>query len=422
VTGRWGLLRGQTRRHTAGWAGRVQVLAKLAGAPTGGWRLAGGIGVAMIATLAASAPATSSSAGRSQAQAEATATPPAYCSECDVSATRAAVQATAWGAYLNPTPVADGPVVRAAMFWMAGCPACEEVIRHVLPPLKAEYGSQLDLFLIEVASQEDVSRLYEVAAGYGIPRTRAGVPFVVIGEHALVGPSRVRDELPGLIEHYLAQGGVDLPDLPALAAALPAGTPLAPLPGVGTSPAARPEGFALAVAVLTGTASAVLYALASLRSPRLPVPQGRWADRVWPWLALIGLVVAAYLAYVETQSVEAMCGPVGDCNAVQTSPYARLFGVLPLGVLGVLAYLLILAAWAVESRATGRVAAVAGLTGFGIALFGTIFSLYLTFLEAFIIRAVCLWCLASAVTITLILMLRLEAPRAWRGLQTREGR
>jgi len=132
--------------------------------------------------------------------------------------------------------------------------------------------------------------------------------------------------------------------------------------------------------------------------------------------------VAAYLAYVETQSVEAMCGPVGDCNAVQTSPYARLFGVLPLGVLGVLAYLLILAAWAVESRATGRVAAVAGLTGFGIALFGTIFSLYLTFLEAFIIRAVCLWCLASAVTITLILMLRLEAPRAWRGLQTREGR
>jgi uncharacterized membrane protein len=95
---------------------------------------------------------------------------------------------------------------------------------------------------------------------------------------------------------------------------------------------------------------------------------------------------------------------------------------LPLGVLGVLAYLLILAAWAVERRATGRVAAVAGLTGFGIALFGTIFSLYLTFLEAFIIRAVCLWCLASAVTITLILMLRLEAPRAWRGLQTREGR
>lgn len=422
MTGRWGLLRGQTRRHTAGWAGRVQVLAKLAGAPTGGWRLAGSIGVAMIATLAASAPATSSSAGRSQAQAEATATPPAYCSECDVSATRAAVQATAWGAYLNPTPVTDGPVVRAAMFWMAGCPACEEVIRHVLPPLKAEYGSQLDLFLIEVASREDVNRLYEVAAGYGIPRTRAGVPFVVIGEHALVGPSRVRDELPGLIEHYLAQGGVDLPDLPALAAALPAGTPLAPLPGVGTSPAARPEGFVLAVAVLTGTASAVLYALASLRSPRLAVPHGRWADRVWPWLALIGLVVAAYLAYVETQSVEAMCGPVGDCNAVQTSTYARLFGVLPLGALGVLAYLLILAAWAVESRATGRVAAVAGLTGFGIALFGTIFSLYLTFLEAFIIRAVCLWCLASAVTITLILMLRLEAPRAWRGLQTREGR
>ena len=43
---------------------------------------------------------------------------------------------------------------------------------------------------------------------------------------------------------------------------------------------------------------------------------------------------AGYLTYVETQLVQAVCGPVGDCNAVQSSSYARLFGVLPVGVLG----------------------------------------------------------------------------------------
>jgi uncharacterized membrane protein len=66
---------------------------------------------------------------------------------------------------------------------------------------------------------------------------------------------------------------------------------------------------------------------------------------VLPTLALGGLGVAGYLAYVETQAVAAVCGPVGDCNAVQSSPYAYLFDVIPIGVLGVIAYLSILAVW-----------------------------------------------------------------------------
>jgi uncharacterized membrane protein len=59
--------------------------------------------------------------------------------------------------------------------------------------------------------------------------------------------------------------------------------------------------------------------------------------RQWEWpipvLCLIGLGLAGYLTYVETTQVQAVCGPVGDCNTVQQSEYARLFGVLPIGII-----------------------------------------------------------------------------------------
>jgi uncharacterized membrane protein len=37
------------------------------------------------------------------------------------------------------------------------------------------------------------------------------------------------------------------------------------------------------------------------------------------------------------------------------------------------------------------------------ALLGTLFSIYLTFLEPFVIGATCIWCITSAIVITLLL-------------------
>jgi len=43
------------------------------------------------------------------------------------------------------------------------------------------------------------------------------------------------------------------------------------------------------------------------------------------------------------------------------------------------------------------------------ALFGTIFSIYLTYLELFVIKAVCMWCVSSAIIITLLLLFSLNS-------------
>ena len=119
------------------------------------------------------------------------------------------------------------------------------------------------------------------------------------------------------------------------------------------------------------------------------------ALRRWHWatppLVILGLIVAGYLAYVETQQVVAVCGPVGDCNAVQQSEYALLFGFLPVAVLGLLGYVAIGVAWTVARYAGGLWVSLAQLALVGMVWFGLFFSIYLTFLEPFVIGATCAW-------------------------------
>jgi uncharacterized membrane protein len=120
---------------------------------------------------------------------------------------------------------------------------------------------------------------------------------------------------------------------------------------------------------------------------------------------LIGFCVAGYLAYVETTQGTAVCGPVGDCNTVQQSEYARLFGILPIGILGLAGYVMIFLAWLVARYASGRIMDLAAISLFIMTVLGTLFSMYLTWLEPFVIGATCAWCLTSAILMTTLMLL-----------------
>ena len=122
------------------------------------------------------------------------------------------------------------------------------------------------------------------------------------------------------------------------------------------------------------------------------------------------LGVSIYLGSVEASGADAVCGPVGDCNAVQQSEYASIFGI-PIGVLGVIGYGLLLAGWIVSRVAKGALADLGLIFAVAVAFGGTLFSIYLTFLEPFVIGATCVWCLTSAVAIMGLLWL--TAGPAW---------
>jgi len=141
-----------------------------------------------------------------------------------------------------------------------------------------------------------------------------------------------------------------------------------------------------------------------LRKPKPYSVSGRTSLAV-VLLALAGMAIAGYLTFVETSGIPAVCGPVGDCNTVQNSEFAVLFGIIPVGALGLAGYAAILPAWLGARRLRGRAADWAGVLAFGLAAFGTLYSLVLTFLEPFVIGATCMWCLTSAVVITALLWL-----------------
>jgi uncharacterized membrane protein len=87
----------------------------------------------------------------------------------------------------------------------------------------------------------------------------------------------------------------------------------------------------------------------------------------------------------------------GGCETVQSSSYAKLAGI-PVPLLGLVGYALILASLFVPGDA-GRMATA------GLAVVGFGFSLYLTYVELFKIEAICQWCVASAVLMTLLAIL-----------------
>ena len=118
----------------------------------------------------------------------------------------------------------------------------------------------------------------------------------------------------------------------------------------------------------------------------------RLLARVSVALTVAGIGIAGYLTYVHYAGLRPLCGISHGCETVQTSSYAYLAGI-PVALLGLLAYVLVLAGL-VASR--GFVAAYAlTLVGFG-------FSAYLTYREVFTIHAICSWCVSSAIVFTLL--------------------
>jgi len=127
-------------------------------------------------------------------------------------------------------------------------------------------------------------------------------------------------------------------------------------------------------------------------------------------LSLLGVAIGGYLSWVALDDgAEAACSGVGDCHAVQGSDYAEVAGV-PVALLGLAMYgglAVLLAArrlgpWRAEPAREPRVLPV---WCFALAMSGVLFSAYLTYVELFVIDAICIWCVASAVLITVIALL-----------------
>jgi protein-disulfide isomerase/rhodanese-related sulfurtransferase len=116
-------------------------------------------------------------------------------------------------------------------------------------------------------------------------------------------------------------------------------------------------------------------------------------------LALLGLFDSLYLLWIYTSPSRPMVCLGTGCDTVRLSAYAHLWG-LPMPLFGAVGYVLVALLIIAESLVPATLAvevrhALAGATGFGF-----LFSLYLEYLQGFVIHAWCAWCITSGLVMT----------------------
>jgi uncharacterized membrane protein len=120
--------------------------------------------------------------------------------------------------------------------------------------------------------------------------------------------------------------------------------------------------------------------------------------RLIAFVAALGVGVATYITIADSGGGAPACLAGGSgCQTVADSSYSHLAGI-NVAALGIVGYLLLLASAFLVSDA-------ARLGGFVVALGGFGFSVYLTYIEVFKIEAICQWCVASAVLMTILFLL-----------------
>lgn len=109
-------------------------------------------------------------------------------------------------------------------------------------------------------------------------------------------------------------------------------------------------------------------------------------------LSLAGLVLAGYLTAIHFVPTSVLC--TSGCDIVRQSRYAEVAGI-PVAAIGVLGYASILGVLVLEEFGN-PLTEYGPVLIFGLSLIGTLYSLYLTYLEFFVIHAICPYCMASA--------------------------
>ncbi len=119
--------------------------------------------------------------------------------------------------------------------------------------------------------------------------------------------------------------------------------------------------------------------------------------------AFIGFIDAAYLTVKFYLGGPIPCAIFTGCDTVARSSYSAIFGI-PIALPGALYYAAIffLAVLYLDLRREWIVRLTTSLT-----LLGFVISLYLVYLQIFVLEAICLYCMVSAADSTLLFVLSL---------------
>jgi uncharacterized membrane protein len=126
-----------------------------------------------------------------------------------------------------------------------------------------------------------------------------------------------------------------------------------------------------------------------------------WASIVF---TAIGLAVSIYMTIFKLTNNNNMCVGNHGCTTVNDSSYSVING-FPVAAVGIIGYLAILLVLILEVKGGRFFKENAILVNFGLMLIGFLFTLYLIYLEIFVIKALCPFCLTSQIAMSILFIL-----------------
>jgi uncharacterized membrane protein len=112
-------------------------------------------------------------------------------------------------------------------------------------------------------------------------------------------------------------------------------------------------------------------------------------------LAVVGILIALYLTLYKMGVIGVLSCSIGSCETVNTSKWSMLLGI-PIAEWGLAAYLALFGLAIAGSAAAREQSVTIARLLVALAGWSLLFSAWLTYLELFVIHAICIWCVSSA--------------------------
>jgi len=134
----------------------------------------------------------------------------------------------------DPTPVPIGTIglivpgtlpcdpsaVHGLYFYSTDCPHCMAVLNDLLRPMQDEFGTKMDIRLVEIDYADNYELLIRAEERFGVKVEERAIPTLVIDGQAIIGEKNIRENLRKIVEQGIRDGGIGWPDIPAFDPAL----------------------------------------------------------------------------------------------------------------------------------------------------------------------------------------------------------
>lgn len=108
----------------------------------------------------------------------------------------------------------DPSAVHGLYFYSTDCVHCMAVLEEVLRPMENEFGTKLDIRLVEIDYANNYELLIRTETQFGVQPEDRAIPTLVIDGQVLIGETAIRANLRTIVEQGIQSGGIDWPDIP----------------------------------------------------------------------------------------------------------------------------------------------------------------------------------------------------------------